>query len=1066
MGNKIRFAYDVGTNSLGWAALSIKENGQLISILGSGVRIYSDGRNPKDGKSLAEMRRVPRSARRRRDRFLQRQRKLLKVLLAHGLFPHDKKVGKDLAKLDPLALRISALDDELNPFQIGRIFWHLNQRRGFKSNRKTDGGDSDSGKIKDATKRLAEAIEQMGVRTIGEFLANRKYVSARFRQSDDPKLRFDFYPTRDMVEQEFELIWDKQKQFHPSILTDAAHDATKQAIFYQRSLKKQPVGKCTLNPNEERSRLGLPSVEARRIYEKLNSIRYGQGFDIKTPLPKIFRDAFATVLLSGKDFTLKKMKSEMKLHSEIVFNLEASEEAIAGCSTSKKLAHKDYFGNLWPLFTFKQKDEITTKFYEVEEAEDIEHWLVTEHNFSEEAAQKISGWTPKDGHASLGATANNQILSELKNDVIVYSEACERAGYQHSDFRDGEIWPRLPYYGNVLERHIIESPDILKERAKSFKGVGRKEAETGRIPNPTVHIGLNQIRRVTNKLIEAYGHPNEIVLELARDLKQSKKEKDEAQKRNAANRKKNDEHRIELEKIGIPVNGDSMLRMRLWEDQLVDGVVLCPYSLKTISFGQLFTSEIDIDHILPVSRTLDDSAANKIICFANTNRRKRNRSPFEAFGNDDNWPQIEANALSLPRNKKWRFGADAMNPKDGSDFLSRQLNETRHLAKVAKAYLGALTGGRDVWVVTGQLTSLLRGKWGLNGILSDDNQKNRHDHRHHAIDAVVIGCTTRSMVQQVAKCASKSEDMNLEKVFAEFPEPMPNFRDAVRESVNKIIVSHKVEHSKSGALHEDTAYGINVKEHELEIGNVVRRVNLDSIKPDQVGKIRDPKLREIFSEIATDFVIGGNDKKAKYDEKGFTAAILKWAKQDGEEKSAIALERGHPPRQPIRHIRMLKQEGTLEYIYNRETGKPYKAVVPAENWCVDIVSVPDRKKGGYVWKGFGAHIFEVNKKDWRPVWEREKIGGKLIMRLHKGDLIELLDDDGVRRIKRVVQLKVKNQELMLANHNESGKLQERHDTENNIDPFRWDRPVISHLKKREARKVSINEIGQLKPTKS
>jgi CRISPR-associated endonuclease Csn1 len=132
--------------------------------------------------------------------------------------------------------------------------------------------------------------------------------------------------------------------------------------------------------------------------------------------------------------------------------------------------------------------------------------------------------------------------------------------------------------------------------------------------------------------------------------------------------------------------------------------------------------------------------------------------------------------------------------------------------------------------------------------------------------------------------------------------------------------------------------------------------------------------------------------------------------------------------------------------------------VPGQNWCMDIVSVPDGK-GGYIWQGFEASVFDVNQEGWRPLWERQRIGGKLVMRLHKGDLIELEEKSspGVRVVKRVVSINPSASRLYLAGHFDGGNLKKRHDDQE--DPFRWDLASISGLKERRAVKRSVNEIG-------
>ncbi|MFM1977007.1 MAG: hypothetical protein RL145_1853 [Pseudomonadota bacterium] len=1081
-----RLALDLGTNSLGWAVLrgtypdnwvsprnggKLEASGTLDDVVGAGVRIFTDGRNPKDGKSLAEMRRGPRSARRRRDRFLQRQRGLNRLLRQFGIpLPKNvswnkKRDGGDFAPFDPLFLRAKGLDQPLSPEEFGRTLWHLNQRRGFKSNRKTDGADKDKGVVKQAQDRLAEKMAELETRTLGEWLHHNRGHGARFRQSADPKIRFDFYPSRAMIEAEFDLLWRIQAQHNPALLTEVARDAIRTMIFYQRPLKKPMVGKCTFNPEEQRAAKALPSVEAREIYERLNALRFGHGLIRKTAIERHQRDALASALNCGEKLSWDRVRKILKLEADCLFNLEDLLKELPSSKTAARMKKPDAFGPAWLLKSLAQRDAIMTAFIETEDESELAEWLVHEHGFDQDRADKLASQSPgEDGYGRLGQTANGQILEQLMDDhLAVYSTACERAGYHHSDFRTGEVMDQLPYYGHVLERHIIDADPLLREavavfkrdieanrgnsrakpHARKFKGAALEEAETGRIPNPTVHIGLNQVRRVVNAVIAQFGPPDEIVLELSRELKMSEEQKKKADQTNKKNRDRNEVRRkIIEEEFKLPANGETMMRFRIWDEQIEGGVVLCPYSLKPINLSDaLGGGEVEVDHILPFSRSYDDSIGNKVLCYSAKNREKRNKSPSEAFENKPEWPQILANAASLGRSRAWRFAPDAMQKfSDIGGFLGRQLNETKHLGRVAKTYLECLTP--NVWVVTGQMTALMRNKWRLNGLLNDDNRKNRNDHRHHAIDAIVIGCTSRSLLQAISTKAGQAEDQDLNRLFGDFPEPMPDFRAKAKAAIDKVIVSHKPEHGKGGALHEDTAYGLKVQAHELSLGNVVLRKNLDSLTVKEVERVRDPLLREALIAIRD---------KVKGDQKAFSAAAVQWAID--ENNAYHETNPSAPRRNPIRHVRILKQEATIVPITDTR-GTHYKAMVPAENWCVDIVKMRDGS-----WKGFGAHIFEVNKKDWRPVWERQKMGGLLVMRLHKGDLIELEDPDGERRVKRVVRIAPSAGRIYLVEHNEAGNFQERHDTPEENDPFRWDLASYSRLRDRGAKKVKVDAIG-------
>ena len=278
-----RLGVDLGTNSLGWAVLWLNSKGEPEELGSAGSRIFSDGRDPKSGASLAVDRREARAMRRRRDRFQQRQRALMKYLVADGLFPADPAARKALEVLDPYALRARALDEALTLPELGRAIWHLNQRRGFKSNRKTDKPDDDSGKIKTGVgrlkRRIAEDENAAGAEpdswTFGKWLhmlrrptpehPDGESVRTRLRpeQGDDAKgTGYDFYPGRELLEEEFRAIWAAQASHHAGVLTDEIGARLYEIVFHQRPLKQPQIGTCTFGNGEPRLAKAHPAVPA------------------------------------------------------------------------------------------------------------------------------------------------------------------------------------------------------------------------------------------------------------------------------------------------------------------------------------------------------------------------------------------------------------------------------------------------------------------------------------------------------------------------------------------------------------------------------------------------------------------------------------------------------------------------------------------------------------------------------------------------------------------------------------------------------------------------------------
>ena len=1063
----IRYSFDLGTNSIGWAVWSFGPGPYGVDtplvLLDAGVRIFRDGRNPKDQQSLAVMRRVPRAQRRRRDRFLLRRQDLIGALAAAGLWPVNPGCAAALARLNPYQLRAEGLERTLTPDEFGRALFHLNQRRGFKSNRKADRKNGDDGKIAEGAKRLRERLAAENARTLGEFLWRRQNkgnvaerLPARIRlQGAGAKALYEFYPTREMVEDEFLQLWRTQARFAPDFVTEEKREQIHRVLFRQRPLRPPKVGFCTLVEGEQRLPKALPSVEARVIYETLNHIEIATG--VKTRKLDIGeRDALASVLLSGKNLTMGQIRKALRLSADQKINLEeGGRDKLQGAKTAWALGEKGPIGKGWGAWPLARRDTLVQALLaEADEFALVER-LKRDFALTDAQASQAAAVMPEEGYARLGPTANAAILEQLMADVIPYSEAVVRAGkkrgedWHHSDERDGEILNPLPYYPEVLARHIIpgdgKSADIFER--------------LGRIANPTVHICLNQLRRIVNDLVAAYGQPDEIVLELARDLKNNLERKKEIEAENRKNRE-NAENRSKrlIEEFRQPDTGENRARLRMFEEQerAGAGVARCPYTLRAIGLTDLFSSAVDIDHILPMSLTLDDGRANKLLCYREANRVKRNQTPHGAFGGGwttakgerIEWEAIAANAAALPKGARWRFLPDAMERfnADGRDFLARQLNETRYLSRLAKAYLSKACNPDYVWVVTGQMIGLLRGKWGLNDLFIDHNRadlspeaeekarKNRNDHRHHAIDAIVIGAMTRGLVNEIARRAGQAVDHD-ERLFADLEPPYPEFRQSVRGAIEKLAVSHKPEHRKVAALHEDTAYGfVRDGEEAREIGNLVRRKPVDMLTGPEVDAVRDPVLRRELRAVRTPFA----DAKGKVkDAKGFQQALKEFAESH-----------------KIRRVRVGKSDESVVAIGDRRSGEAYKAVVPGENHHMDIVQMRDG-----VWKGFAATYFEVNRKNWRPRWESDKTGGKLVMRVHKGDTIEVLDADGIRRIKTVVRLSPSNNILYLVKHTDAGDFQKRHDDPD--DPFRWDFANIGKLKERGAIAVRVDEIGRV-----
>jgi CRISPR-associated endonuclease Csn1 len=1101
-----RLGLDLGTNSLGWVALRLDAEGKPCGFLAAGSRIFSDGRDPKSKQSLAVDRRDARAMRRRRDRFRQRQRALIKYLVRDGLFPADPDERRRLALLDPYELRARALDEALTPGEIARAIFHLNQRRGFQSNRKADRGKKDqeaeSGKVETGIKSLRTKIEQAEERagaeagswTFGKWLHERRRsapnpneipaVRTRVKiateskdEGDDKNDVYDFYPGRALIAEEFDAIWHAQVPHHPALLTAETYGHLHEIVFHQRPLKEPAIGMCTLVPGERRLARAHPLFQRRRLLEEINALMVVRPGEVAERLTPEQRDLILLKFIGKRELSFESLRKQLKLDPAARFNKESEQRPkLKGDEVATEMGAKTRFDTRWPHLPPDEQWAIIARRQALESDADetaFRAWLVADYARSEDQAAAVARARLPDGFGRFGPTATAKLIEALTNGrtaegrVLVYSEAVEAAGlHHHSDFRDGQVFadekgnPALPYYGVALERHIMPG---------SANPDDPEEMRIGRLTNPTVHIGLNQLRRVVNALIRTYGPPKEIALELARELKLSEEEKKKRAVENNRNRAAAEGRSAKLHEIGQRDGGANRARLKLWEE-LNQGNVLdrrCPYSGVQIGIDMLFSDAVQIDHILPFDATLDDSNANKTVCLREANQLKRKRSPYEAaddfarrFGEGGCWDAISERAARLPRNKRWRFEPDAMEKFTGeSGFLDRQLVDTQYLSRLAREYLVTLypekgEGSSNVWVSPGRLTELVRRKLGLNKIMGDDNiggdvdqPKNRLDHRHHTIDAVVVAIVDRSMLNRIARASGQEGMDGANRIVVE--EPWDGFRDQLRETLKRVTVAHRGDKGSivrrgpdgrpprgkdgkplpdqtAGRLHNDTAYGYTGETDAKGNTIVVRRVPLASLKrPEDIAGVRDTLLREALRE----FTLG-------FEGKAFERVL------------ATFPELGPLDYRGIRRVRKIEPLAVIPI--KDASGRAYKAYKGDSNYRYDVWELPDGK-----WQAEVVSMFDAHQPGEHP---RPHPAARKVLSLQQNDMIAIEVQPGERRLLRVVKFG-QDGRLYLADAQESGALKAR--DADKSDPFSYVSLFPAKQKAWRARQVRIDELGRV-----
>jgi CRISPR-associated endonuclease Csn1 len=535
---------------------------------------------------------------------------------------------------------------------------------------------------------------------------------------------------------------------------------------------------------------------------------------------------------------------------------------------------------------------------------------------------------------------------------------------------------------------------------------------------------------VVNNLIDMFGKPDLIRIELARDVGKSKREREEIKSaiRKQEKRRKDAIKDLESNDIAEPSHRD-IEKWLLWKE----GSERCPYTGNQICFDALFREgEYEVEHIWPRSRSLDDSFRNKTLCRKDINAAKGNKTPYEYYlNNPDKWADVQRRmrdmiapkgGIGMSPGKVKRFLAESM----PDDFASRQLNDTGYAARQAVTMLRRLwpdvgiEAPVTVQAVSGRVTAQLRKLWGLNNILSDDGEKTRADHRHHAVDALTVACTHPGMTSRISQYWAARENIRTQKPL--LAPPWQTIRSDAERAMAEIVVSHRVRKKVSGPLHKETTYGDtgeDIANRGVIYRQLVTRKRLENMSKDELDEIRDPKVREIVSRTAIER--GGDPKKAfpPYPRIG----------ENGPE---------------IRKVRLLSKQ-QLKLMAPVSTG--YADL--GSNHHVAIYRLPNGKTSFEV-----VSLFEASRRlsKREPVVRRDNKDGILfIMSLSQGDTIRFAKEEKQKAtFWKVQKIASKGQISLLALNDASRK-------EDSLFE-----PMVGGIVSRNAEKLSIDPIGRIR----
>ncbi|MDQ6991059.1 MAG: type II CRISPR RNA-guided endonuclease Cas9 [Mariprofundaceae bacterium] len=962
---------DLGTNSIGWALLEASDDAgnNITGMVDVGVRIFQEGvdRTPQGAEqSKNATRREKRGERKLHKRRNQRRNTLKDALIQNDLLPSAQKEFDILMQINPYELRSRGIDEKLSLFELGRALYHINQRRGFKSNRKS--GESD-GTVATALTELQQKMDEGKFQTLGQYLYSLNPKEQRIRGR---------YTKRAMYEEEFEILWGHLSSFYPENLTDSLKKEIKNVIFYQRPLKIQKflIGICEFEKQEiinqkgekvwsgkKRSPKGTWYAQQFRLLSEINNLKViddDKEWQLAEDLD--LRDKLVQALQKKKTMNFSAIRKLLfgkgdQPYEHIRFNLEeGGRDKLHGNATEYAL--RDALKKKYDELTDQQRDNLVHDLLFLEdESIVVRHCEVL--GFDEEITRKLLKIKLEDKYFHLSQKAIKTLLPFLEQS-LKYSDAVEAAGYLRKDQKEGKKVVQL--------------------------------GEPPQLRNPIVQKALFEVRKVVNAIVREYGIPAKIRVEMARDLKQSAGQRKEVSFQNAKNRRRNDEIRERLSKeygIANP-SRDDVIKFRLWEECNHT----CPYTNTTISAEMLFSSQVEIEHILPYSRSLDDSYINKTLCMSFENKIKGNQTPYEAYHADYSRYQT---MLAAVRKFKPPFGYKKFNKfrqqKISLDsFIERQLNDTRYISREVLSYMEPLVGKGNVQSGRGQMTSTLRHLWGLNKILHASGEKTREDHRHHAVDAVVTALSTPKALKAVS---AASKYGRLDKLSIEqFPIPWNGFHRDVGEKIQSVVVSHRVMRKIRGALHEETAYGqLTLTDDKNQKMYAVRKP-VSALSHKEITQIADEKIRGAISSY---ILQKGFDPK----DKGDVAKALKDA-----DKNPPTMQSG----QVIKKVRLHKPFSKMRMLKKKQ-GHEYRAMQEGNNHHIVIYEYEDKKgktkRGGHVVSMFEA---AQRARHGEPLVQRKlEDGQKFIMSLSINELVQVPKGDDEFEVYRVQKMNAATQ---------------------------------------------------------
>lgn len=873
----------IGSTTIGWALLDESK------IVAQGVRAFPAGTigDIESGRDVSrnQQRQDARQHRVQLRRRAGRLKRLFRLLQGAGWLPEgvDRHTILEGLKMSPYALRTKALDEKLEPHELGRAIYHLAHRRGFKSNRRREPSEGTKAKelgvVKQAIADLEAAILASGARTLGEYLSTQPSQRRR-------------WTGRAMYVTELDVILASQARFQ-TVPLGLRSEITK-VVFDQKPLKSQKgrVGRCSLEQHfRRRMALAHPCAQEFRILQQVNDLRAVDDLGADTvEITQTMRQKLTDHLQANGDATFAEVRKVLGLPKTVRFNFErADKKTLVGDRTRQGLGGVYPDGLVEDILSIAEDAGLQKRL--------VEHWKAN----PELAFAKL-----EHGYLSISHRAATKLLPLMRTGVS-YAAAVKEV------------------YG---AGYVPKSSDQLPLVADAYPYLA----------NPLVSRAMSELRRLIHAIIKQYGKPERIRIELHRHLQMGPKSRQAASRRMWARYKMK---RAVAERL---LKENKTIDPSPWQ---IDRVLLaeecqweCPISFKKMSFRSVTRPEGESDflvaHIIPFGMSLDDGWNNKILVHASVLEKRSTSLLSEVF--PDKEGKISAHFLAFQDSPKksdkngkkggkkqairrtigeeklrrFKLTREQAIKEYGDTYVDRYVESSSYAARTAAEYLSRL----DVRVETirGRASGYIREAVGLSRL----RRETQGDYRYRVLDAISVALTSPRTVRALCT-AAKVGDRHDRRRFAAFPMPWDGFVEEATRAMYATTVSHRVKNRVRGPLHEQTNNGY--PKTDVKGNYQLVRKSLASITKSDVKLIAGSQIRDVVLKA-----LGNNEPK-------------KWF----ADPQNLPIFHGRQ----VRRVRVVRREGVFlvgdRYVTNE---KNHHAVVRdgKRGWEKDVVSLYDAQQ--------------------------------------------------------------------------------------------------------------------------